>query len=152
MQQIHGNDKSAPPLPREPGWLAVANHDADADLGRYYAFVDQVLQRGVMDGMDEFLTDDFIQHGIDGDHGRDEFLSRIQRQRAQFPDAVWTIELLTGVNGLVLCHATMTGSNPPAHATSTWENIVVRFDAGRMAECWRMRDERLFMDVNEARA
>jgi len=145
MQQIRGIDTP------HSGRLAGATGDGDADAARYYVFVDQVLQRGVVDGLEEFLTDDFIEHEIGGDHPRDEFVSRILHQRAQFPDAVWTIELLAGVNGLVVCHATMAGSNLPALTTSAWENIVVRFEAGRMAECWRMRDETLLMNANQAR-
>ncbi len=83
---------------------------------------------------------------------RDEFLSRVRGQRARFPDAVWTIELLVAVNGLVLCHATMTGSEQAAATTHTWESVVVRFAAGKMAECWRMRDETPVTNGNEARA
>jgi predicted SnoaL-like aldol condensation-catalyzing enzyme len=143
MQQIPGIEKSGPAMPTHPGRLAGATAEADADVGRYYVFVDQVLQRGVMDGVDEFLTDDFIEHGIGGDHVRDEFLSRIRHQRAQFPDLVWTIELLVAVNGLVLCHATMTEAKNPPATTCTWESVVVRFDAGKMVECWRMRNESL---------
>ncbi|MES2359809.1 MAG: ester cyclase [Gemmatimonadota bacterium] len=152
MQQIPVIENSEPSIPTHPGRTAGATADADADVGRYYVFVDQVLQRGMMEGADEFLADDFIEHGIGGDHRRDEFLSRVRSQRARFPDAVWTIELLVAVNGLVHCHATMRAPEQPAAATHTWESVVVRFDGGKMAECWRMRDERSLTNANEVRA
>ncbi|HXF25473.1 MAG TPA: hypothetical protein VN602_13175, partial [Gemmatimonadaceae bacterium] len=77
-------------MPIHAGRAAGATADADADVGRYYVFVDQVLQRGMMEGVDEFLAADFIEHGVGGDRRREEFLSRVRGQRAQFPDAVWT--------------------------------------------------------------
>lgn len=149
MHQIPVVDKSEPSVPIHAGRAAGATADADADVGRYYVFVDQVLQRGMMEGVDEFLAADFIEHGVGGDRRREEFLSRVRGQRAQFPDAVWTIELLVAVNGLVLCHATITAPPQPAAITHTWESVVVRFDAGKMAECWRMRDETLLTNANE---
>lgn len=126
--------------------------DADADVGRYYVFVDQVLQRGVMDGADEFLADDFMEHGTGGDRDRDGFLARIRSQCERYPNAVWTIELLVAVNGLVVCHATMMTPKRSTLMANAWESVVVRFRDGKMAECWCMRDETLLTPANEARA
>ena len=152
MQRISGARQSELPMSPHAARSTGAAAEAEADLGRYYVFVDQVLQRGVMDGVDEFLADGFMEHGMDGDRDRDGFLARIRSQRAQYPNGVWTIELLVAVNGLVICHATMVTPARSALMANTWESIVVRFDAGKMAESWRMRDETLLIVANEAQS
>ncbi len=113
----------------------------DADVGFYYVFVEEVLQRGAVKITETFLSPDFVEHGTAGDRCGPEFVSLLAARRARFPNAVWTIELLVVVGGLVICHTTMVAPGMPGQA---WENVVIRFDSGKIAECWRICDESLF--------
>lgn len=120
-----------------------AKVDADADAGRYYVFVEEMLHRGNRGVAAEFLTTDFVEHGIGGDRFRDEFIEHLVARRARYPGALWTIELLVGVAGLVVCHTTVVKPESSEHAARMWETVVLRFTGGRIAECWRVCDERL---------
>lgn len=114
--------------------------EAEADVRLYYIFIEEVLQRGAIGAAEEFLATDFVAHGAAGDRHRHEFVTGLATRRARFPDAVWTIELLAGVGGLVVCHTTIVASDPPKQG---WESVVIRFAAGKMAEYWRICDDGL---------
>lgn len=109
-------------------------------MGTYYVFVEEVLQRGAVKIADKFLAPDFVEHGAAGDRNGPEFVAGLAERRARFPNAVWTIELLVVVGGLVICHKTMVTPESPGQG---WESVVLRFDAGKIAECWRICDESL---------
>jgi predicted SnoaL-like aldol condensation-catalyzing enzyme len=127
---------TSPPKPALP--ITAAASDADARL--YYIFIEEVLQRGAMGVAEQFLAADFVDHGASGDRLRHDFISELTIRRARFPDAVWTIELLADVGGLVVCHTTMTA---PGLAVPGWESVVIRCAAGKIAECWRISDHSL---------
>lgn len=112
----------------------------EADAGFYYVFVEEVMQRGAVKIASTFLSPDFVEHGTAGDRRGPEFVSRLAARRARFPNAVWTIELLVVVGGLVVCHTTMV---TPEMTAQGWESVVIRFDSGKIAECWRICDESL---------
>lgn len=113
---------------------AEVAHAADGDVGCFYGFIEEVLQRGRFVRAAAFLADGFVEHVGNQLRGRSEFVASIDARRARFPDAVWTIEILLEVNGIVICHASVTSINIP---DPSWENMLVRFESGKMAECWR---------------
>ncbi len=105
----------------------------EAHVGLYYLFVEEVLQRGVLAAAERFLHNDFVAHGSAGDHDRHAFIVHLAARRARFPDAVWTIEALTGVGRHVVCYLTMIA---PHLEDQVWESVVVRFDNDRIVESW----------------
>lgn len=125
-----------------PGDLAPSSREpaAEAAASLYCVFIDEVLQRGVLDGIDQFLTRDFVEHDATGDHDRDDYLSRIATARSRSSTAVWTIELLTSVGDLIVCHTTVSTPSGVSPIIVSWQHVVVRFAAGKMAECWRICD------------
>lgn len=106
---------------------------AEADVGLYYMFVEEVLQRGSVDAADRFLATGFVAHGMTGDRSRQDFIAHLAARRERFPDAAWTIETLTGVGGLVVCYMTMITPGFPNHG---WESVVIRFEDDKIAELW----------------
>lgn len=127
-------------VPASPVRLATAAAEADAAL--YYIFIEEVLQRGAIGAADKFLAIDFVEHGPSGDRRRKEFVAGLGARRERFPNAMWTIELLVAVGGLVVCHTTMVNPELPA---SAWESVVIRFAGGKIAECWRICDSSLLL-------
>jgi predicted SnoaL-like aldol condensation-catalyzing enzyme len=113
----------------------------EQQIGRYYAFVEEVLFRGSSLDASRCLADDFVEHGSAGERSRAEFLASLAERRARFPCASWTIDLLSGAGNLVVCHTTMvTIAESGAHVRAQ-ETAVVRFAAGKIVECWRTFDE-----------
>ena len=113
---------------------------AEADAALYYVFVEQALQRGSAGCVASFLTNDFVEHHAGRDRDGGEFATCIATRQARYPDAAWTIELLVTIGSLVVCYMTMT---VPELTGQHWETIVSRFEGGKIAECWRMSDNRL---------
>lgn len=111
---------------------------SEADVARYYSFLEQVASGNPAPGDALLFAPDFIEHGADGDSGCFDFIRRLRARHALFPDGVWTVELLAGVGGMVICHTTL--ARPASTGTSVVarETVVVRMEAGRIAECWRV--------------
>lgn len=125
---------------------AASERAAEADIALYYAYVEALVQRGAPGLADRFLADDFVAHDGATVHGRAHFVADLVARHARHPNAVWTIELLTSVAGLVICHVTMTeptAPSSPAHPPAAWETVVARVAAGRIVECWCVCDDRL---------
>jgi|SRR5665213_2256790 len=112
---------------------AETGMSAEVHVGLYYLFVEEVLQGGALTAAERFLGNNFVAHGLAGDHDRKAFISHLAARHARFPNAVWTIEALTGVGGLVVCYMTMIAPDLPDQG---WESLVVRFDRDRIVECW----------------
>lgn len=106
----------------------------EADVGCLYAFIEEVIQCGAITRADRFLSERFVEHDGPATRGRSAFVSSIRTRRDRFPDAVWTIELLMEVRGIVICHTSVRSFAIPMHS---WEHILVRFESGKIAECWR---------------
>ena len=115
-----------------------ATHDANA--GCFYSFLEEMLQRQGLSSPDQFLADDFRDHFGTESRDRLAFVTSLSEHLARFPAAAWTIEILVSVRDVVLCHVSTQSS---LIARSAWENFVVRFDGGKMAECWRSCHESL---------
>jgi predicted ester cyclase len=120
-----------PTSPHDP-----AATPADADVARYYAFVEAVLLGGDPGAAARFVADDFVEHDAGEDRGRAAYLARLAARRDAFPDAAWTIEFLGAAGGLVLCETSMTAARAGRRVRAR-ETVAARFVGGRMAECWR---------------
>jgi hypothetical protein len=117
-------------------------HSEHVNVGRYYASMEAALGDPSQLGDVELFAPDCVEHCTDGDRAGAEVLAWLAARRRSYPDAVWTIELLTGVGDLVICHATMQASLVAGGETRITETVAARFVAGRIAECWRSVDER----------
>lgn len=106
-------------------------------IGVYYAFVEATLRAQSLRDMEHFLADNFVEHHAEGDRSRAQFLTSIRERRDRFPAAVLTIELLSGLGAMVVCHSTMVSGLPDGNRLKTQETAVVRFEDGKMVECWR---------------
>lgn len=106
----------------------------DADVGCLYAFIEEVIQCGGIARAEGFLSESFVEHSGSDIRERSAFVSSLRARRDRLPDAVWTIELLMEVRGIVICHASVQSSAIPTHS---WEHILARFESGKIAECWR---------------
>jgi predicted ester cyclase len=113
----------------------------EAGVALYYGLVEQLTSRGASGAESQLFTADFVEHDGAGDGQYGDFVARLAARRAHFPDGVWTIELLAGVGELVICHTTMTCPASSGRTVREWETVVVRMDAGRIAESWRIRGE-----------
>ncbi|MDB4892858.1 MAG: SnoaL-like polyketide cyclase [Gemmatimonadetes bacterium] len=115
----------------------------EQQIGQYYAFVEEVLFRGSSHDASRCLADDFVEHGSTGERSRAEFLASFAARRARFPEAAWTIDLLSSEGNLVVCHTTMVTVEESGARVRVQETAVMRFAAGKIVECWRTFDERL---------
>jgi predicted ester cyclase len=120
-------------LPRDP-------HVGDANVVRYRAFVDAVLQQRRLTLAEHFLLDGFVEHDVDAERDRAGFLARLAARHAAFPDGAWTVEFLAAIDDFVVCQATMRGRARGVRV-AVRETVAVRFAYGRMAEAWRTAEE-----------
>ena len=116
-------------------------HSEQSNVGRYYASMEAALLDPSHLGDEELFAADGVEHRADGDRAGAEVIAWLAARRRSYPDAVWTIELLTGVGDLVICHATMLASHLGGGETRITETVAARFVAGRIAESWRSVDE-----------
>jgi predicted SnoaL-like aldol condensation-catalyzing enzyme len=131
------SDQALPPNPDDAVGSAV-----ETEVALYYVFIEEVLQGGAVSRADRFLAAEFVEHGARGDRHRHDFVAHLAERRARFPNAVWTIESLAGVGGLVVCYMTVVTPELPLQG---WESVVIRFSAGKIAECWTICDSSLLL-------
>lgn len=128
------------PAARSSQSASSAATRAEAEIGLYYIFVEEVLQRGAVGAADRFLSAEFVEHGMTGDRNRRDFIAHLGARRERFPNAEWTIETLIGVGGFVVCYMTM---RAPGLPDPGWESVVIRFQSDRIAERWSICDPTL---------
>jgi hypothetical protein len=129
---------SPPPVRTDPASATLA---AENDVALYFGFVEEVMRGGATGGTSRFFAADFVEHGAPVGRCGGGLVNCLAARRTRFPDAVWTIELLAGVGGVVVCHTSVTYPALAGGVTRGWETVVVRVAAGRIAESWRIRDE-----------
>jgi predicted SnoaL-like aldol condensation-catalyzing enzyme len=112
-----------------------------SNVGRYYASMEAALREPSPYRDEELFAPDCVEHGVDGDRSGTEVVAWLAARRRRYPDAVWTIEVLTSVGDMVICHATMLASLVSGGETRVMETVAARFVDGRIAECWRSVDE-----------
>lgn len=141
MHRIPGVQAANPAASAAGSHSGATVLDAEARVQLYYVFVDQVLQHGDTHAADRFLSADFREHGISGHGGRTEFIERLSAQHVMLPGAVWTIELLTSVGNLVICHTTVTAPQLGNRTVGIWDCVVARIADAKIAEIWRVCGE-----------
>jgi predicted ester cyclase len=128
-------ETTTPLAPAAPG------PQTDADVAVYYAFIEEVVHRGVTEATGRFLAANFVEHCDATIRLGPEVLTWLAMRRARFPGAVWVIDLLVGVCGLVVCQCTMTCETEAGQPMRVSETVVARIADGRIAECWRASDD-----------
>jgi hypothetical protein len=116
---------------------AAPGPQADADVAVYYAFIEEVVHRGATQTTGRFLSATFVEHCDSTIRLGPEVLTWLAARRARFPGAVWVIDVLVGVCGLVVCQCTMTCETGMAEPMRISETVVARIADGRIAESWR---------------
>ena len=112
-----------------------------SNVGRYYAWMEAALTDASHRGDEELFAPDCVEHDDDGDRAGAEVIARLASRRTRHPGAVWTIELLTGVGDMVICHSTVLAPLGAEGETRITETVAARFVDGRITECWRAIDE-----------
>lgn len=132
--------------PIDPDTSARPATRADSDVALYLGFVEELASADAGGIVARFLAPGFVEHGAGNDCTASETANRLVARRARFPDAEWTIELLAGIGGLVVCHATMTCAGAAGGRARGQEIVVARISEGRIVESWRVSDDELRTD------
>jgi steroid delta-isomerase-like uncharacterized protein len=111
---------------------------------------DEVYGRGRLDSIEEFVLDDVIAHGPDGDlRGVEEFKRYLAAYLAAFPDTNVTVEDVIAEGDKVVSRYTVRGTHsgtteeygPPTGKQMAIEGITLyRFKGGKLAEMWDRYD------------
>jgi steroid delta-isomerase-like uncharacterized protein len=111
---------------------------------------DEVYGRGRLDSIEEFVLDDVIAHGPDGDlRGVEEFKRYLAAYLAAFPDTNVTVEDVIAEGDKVVSRYTVRGTHsgateeygPPTGKQMAVEGITLyRFEGGKLAEMWDRYD------------
>lgn len=125
------------PASTRPG-VSGSSSASESDVALYLGFVEELGSADPAGIAARFLAHDFVEHGVHRDHSAAETVARLIERRARFPGAEWTIELVAGVGGLVVCDVTMSCDERRER-----EIVVARIHEGRIAECWRAGDAAL---------
>ena len=119
---------------------------------RYQEFVDQVINNGNLDAVDEFIAEDFVEHdpapGMEAISGRDAMKQMMSMFRAACPDLVSTTDFLVAEGDLVVgrhtTRGTQTGELMGIPATGKSFEIseihIVRIVDGKALEHWGVED------------
>ena len=113
-------------------------------------FVEEVLNRGNFDLVDEVFAPDFVNHfGPPGiPPGAAGFKQVLRGFRAAFPDLHVEIEDLVTEGDKVVCRFASSGTHqgalmgvPPTGKRVTWTAICIdRYDGGKIVERWEVTD------------
>jgi steroid delta-isomerase-like uncharacterized protein len=114
-------------------------------------FVEEVLNRGNLATIDEFMAEDFVEHeelppGIPS--SREGAIQLFGMLHSAFPDLKATIEDVIAEGEKVVLFTTWTGTQngefidmPPSGKSMTIPVIdIIRFDGGQMIEHWGLMD------------
>lgn len=117
------------------------------------SFVDAIWNDRAYDGLDEFVTDDVVQHGpISGmtTTGRDKIIANIRQYHEAFSDMEVSVVLsIADEDGEYVCsHLEYTGTHdgelmgiaPTERTVQTTANAIYRIEDGRVAEIWVIAD------------
>lgn len=117
------------------------------------SFVEAIWNDRAYDRVDEFVTDDVVQHGpIAGmtTSGPDEAIENIRQYHEAFSDIEASVVLsFADDDGEYVCsHLEYTGTHdgelmgiaPTQQTATTMANAIYRFENGRVAEMWVVAD------------
>ena len=124
---------------------------------RYEKFVDQVINKGNMDAVDEFIAEEFVEHdpvpGMEALSGRDAMKQMISMFRAACPDLSSTTDFLVAEGDLVVGRHTARGTQtgelmgiPASGKQFEMSEIhIVRIVDGKAVEHWGVADQMSMM-------
>ena len=124
---------------------------AEENIAIYRRFVEEVLNRGNANAVDQFFAPTFVDHSLPPDvpgtlEGFKEWFTMF---RNAFPDGKWTIDFITGTGDIVARHQSMIGTHqgeylgvaPTGKHVRTQETGIARFKDGKMVEFWGTFDD-----------
>jgi steroid delta-isomerase-like uncharacterized protein len=125
--------------------------DADAMRGFAVERVEALFNRGELDRVEEFVTEDFVNHEAwpGEDPGYEGFRLRLRRLRDAFPDFQMRVEDAVAEGDTVAYRATVTGTHrgdllgmAATHRAFRVQHMhFLRMRDGRACEHWACRDD-----------
>ena len=121
-------------------------------------FIDQIWNEGRLDKLDDYLTDDYVEHTAFGDfQGADEFRAFVVTMHRAFPDFQCRVDAVTGDADQVACRYTAQGTHdgefmgilPTGNHTVIEGCIFGRIEDGKLAETWDQFDILSILDSLE---
>lgn len=113
--------------------------------------VEALFNRGELDRIEEFVTEDFVNHEAwpGEDPGYEGFRLRLSRLRSAIPDLRMEVHEVVAGDDLVAYRATLTGTHrgellgmaPTGRAFSVQHMHMLRMRGGRACEHWATRDD-----------
>jgi len=116
-------------------------------------FADKVFIRHELDGLEEFIRDDYIQHNTDCAQGRDGFIEFFTTIFAAVPDFSYTVKQIIAEDDFVWMYSRTTGT----HTGVPWLGVpadgsrldfavidMFRLRDGKIAEHWDVADTYIF--------
>lgn len=115
------------------------------------ARVDALFNRGELDRVEEFVTEDFVNHEAwpGEDPGYEGFRLRLRRLRSAVPDLRMEVHEVVAGGDLVAYRATLSGTHrgellgmaPTGRAFRVQHMHMLRMRDGRACEHWAVRDD-----------
>ena len=111
--------------------------------------VEQAINKGEMDVVDEVISENYIYHVPDNEVvGPDGFKLYVAMMRAALPDLQMTINAMVAEGDLVASRFTITGTHqghfmgvaPTGNKVTISEAIFIRFEEGKEVEAWPYTD------------
>lgn len=113
--------------------------------------VEVLFNRGELERVEEFVTDDFVNHEAwpGEDPGPEGFRLRLQRLRSAFPDMHMLVQECVADGDLVAYRATLSGTHegellgmaPTGRRFAAQQMHMLRLRDGRTSEHWATRDD-----------
>jgi steroid delta-isomerase-like uncharacterized protein len=113
--------------------------------------VEALFNRGELDRVEEFVTDDFVNHEAwpGEDPGPEGFRLRLSRLRSAFPDMHMEVQECVADGDLVAYRAVLRGTHrgellgmaPTGRRFAAQQMHMLRLREGRTAEHWATRDD-----------
>ena len=107
-------------------------------------FVEEVMNRGDVDGAGRFMREDVVQHVLFPGQGPglSGFQEMIREARVAFPDIYWSVEEQLSDGDRVLTRFVWTGTHngpflglaPTGRRVTVWGMVIDRMVAGRIKE------------------
>ena len=128
---------------------AAANKDLLA------TFIDEIWNDKQLHKLEDYLTDDFVEHTAFGDfEGADEFGAFLRTMHRAFPDFQCRVDAVTGDGNHVACRYTAQGTQdeefmgilPTGNPTIIEGCLFGRVESGRLAETWNQFDILAILD------
>ncbi len=125
--------------------------EAERNTATYRRFVEEVLNGGDLDAVEEFINPEFADHSLPPEvtPDLDGFRAWYREFREAIPDQRWHVDVIFARGELLGRSQTVRGTHraellgvgPTGREVSATEMGIVRFAEGRMVEFWGVFDE-----------